>query len=98
MTTGVAFLKWTEQGVKNYRDTLDRYEQATKTAGEHGVQFKDIYWTPGGPYDIVCVMEAGEEKELASFILSMESMGNLRGTWCDAYGPDQMREIIQANR
>lgn len=98
MTTGVAFMKWTEQGVRNYRDTIDRYEQGNKLAGEYGVTIKEIFWTPGGPYDIVCLVEGREERELASFVLALESMGNLRITWADAYGPDQMRELIQATR
>ncbi|MBA9002743.1 MULTISPECIES: GYD domain-containing protein [Thermomonospora] len=94
MSTGVAFMKWTDQGVRNYRETLDRYEQTKKLADQRGVEIKEIFWTPGGPYDIVSVAEAPEDKTLAAFMLSLESLGNLRITWASAYGPDEMREVI----
>ena len=57
MPTYVALSNWTQQGVTNFKDTVDRYENAKEAMGGLGVSFKDIYWTVG-PYDIVAVVEA----------------------------------------
>lgn len=98
MSTGVAYMKWTGQGVQNYRDTVGRYEQAQKLAGEFGAEIKEIYWTPGGPYDIVCAVQGPDDDRLAAFLLELEALGNLRITWAPAYGPDEMRELVAAHR
>lgn len=94
MITGIALMKWTDQGVHTYRETVDRFEQTTKLAAQFGVEITQIFWTPGGPYDIVSVAKAPEGKGIAAFVLTLESMGNLRLTWTEAYGPDEMREVI----
>ncbi|WP_019814698.1 GYD domain-containing protein [Saccharomonospora saliphila] len=96
MATVITFLRWTEQGVRNYTETVSRYEQARQLAEKYGVTFKDIYWTPGGPYDIVCVMESDNVDKAASFQLATEAAGNLRAKTVHAYGPDEMREIVSA--
>ncbi len=93
MATSIVFMKWTDQGVRAYRETVDRFEQARKLANQFGVEIKEIYWTPGGPYDIISVAE-GEDKNSAAFGLALESMGNLRITFADAYGPEEMREVL----
>ncbi len=96
MATGIAFMKWTDQGVRSYRETVDRFGQAEKLAAQFHVQIKEIFWTPGGPYDIVSVYEAPEGKSAKAFGLALESLGNLRLTSADAYGPEEMREVLAA--
>ncbi len=94
MATFIAFMKWTDQGVRAYRETVDRFEQVGKLAGQFGVEIKQVYWTPGGPYDIVSIGEGPEGKSNTAFGLALESMGNLRITFVDAYDPKEMREVI----
>ena len=89
-------MNWTDQGVKGYRDTVDRFEQARELAKGFGIEITQIYWTPGGPYDLVAVLEQTDERKVSSFGLMLESMGNLRIVMADAYGPDEMRAIIAA--
>ncbi len=93
MATSIAFMKLTDQGVRAYRETVDRFEQARELAGQFGVEIKEIYWTPGGPYDIISVAE-GEGKNTSAFGIALEALGNLRITFADAYGPKEMREVI----
>jgi len=90
-------MKWTDLGVRDYKETVDRFEQAKKLAVQFGTaEIKEIYWTPGGPYDLVCIMEYPDQKRAAAFGLLLESIGNLRCTWADAYGPDEMRSVLAA--
>ena len=106
MSTRIAFMNWTDQGVKGYRETVDRFEQARELAKGFGIEITQIYWTPGGPYDLVAVLEQTDERKVSSFGvmlesvssfgLMLESMGNLRIVMADAYGPDEMRAIIAA--
>jgi uncharacterized protein with GYD domain len=52
MPSYVTLINWTDQGVKNFKDTVDRYEAAQEAMGEAGVSFREIFWTVG-PYDLV---------------------------------------------
>ena len=106
MSTRIAFMNWTDQGVKGYRDTVARFDQARELAKGFGIEITQIYWTPGGPYDLVAVLEQTDERKvssygvmlesISSFGLMLESMGNLRIVTADAYGPDEMRAIVTA--
>jgi uncharacterized protein with GYD domain len=96
MVTGVAFFKWTDKGLREYRETVDRLADNMKLAEKFGVQIKQVYWTPGGPYDLVGVAEAADAKTLSAFCLAMQSAGYLRAEWVEGYAPEQMRELTAA--
>ena len=86
----VVLINWTEQGVRNFKDTVDRYE-AVKQIGE--VSFVDLYWTVG-QYDLVGVTEAPDDETMAAAMLRVASAGNLRTTTMRAFDADQMRGVI----
>lgn len=94
MATGVAFFKWTDKGVHGYRETVDRLGENMKLAEKFGVEIKEVYWTPGGPYDLVGVAVAQDAKTLSAFCLAMQSGGFLRAEWAEGYAPEEMRELI----
>jgi len=94
MTTGIGFMKWTERGKRNYQETVDRFESALKLAGKFGVEVKEIYWTLGGPYDLIGIAEGPDIWHLSAFALALQSVGNLDITWVQAYRPEQMRELL----
>jgi uncharacterized protein with GYD domain len=94
MATCIALMRWTDQGIGNYRRAGDRHDQAKTLAGRFGVEVKDTFWTPGGPYDVVSVWEGPEGKGFSAFVLALEALGNVRVTLTDAYRPDAMREVI----
>jgi uncharacterized protein with GYD domain len=55
MTTYVSLINWTDQGIKNYRDTTQRAADFTKLAESNGGHVRELLWTVGD-YDIVCVV------------------------------------------
>ena len=94
MPTYVSLLNWTDQGVRNFKDTVDRYEAAAAVFGAAGVSFKDIYWTVG-PYDMVSVVEGTDDETATAALLSVAAQGNIRTTTMRAFSPDEMRSVIQ---
>ena len=94
MPTYISLLNWTEQGVRNYRDTVDRYEQARQAMEKVGVQLKDAYWTIG-PYDLVVVSEAADDESHAAGLLTLAAAGNVRSTTLRAFSADEMRSVIK---
>jgi uncharacterized protein with GYD domain len=94
MPTYVTLINWTDQGVKNFKDTVDRYEAAQGSMGEAGVSFKDIYWTIG-PYDIVGILEAPDDETATAALLSVAGQGNIRTTSLRAFSASEMRGVIE---
>jgi uncharacterized protein with GYD domain len=94
MPTFVTLINWTDQGVKNFRDTVDRYEAAQEALGQTGASFKDIYWTIG-PYDIVGIVEAPDDETATAALLSVAGQGNVRTTSLRAFSASEMRSVIQ---
>jgi uncharacterized protein with GYD domain len=89
----VALIDWTEQGVRNFKETVDRYEAAQKAFESLGVSFTDVYWTLGA-HDIVATVEAPDDESLAAALLAVAQQGNIRTTTLRAFSPDEMRAII----
>ncbi|HEV3377654.1 MAG TPA: GYD domain-containing protein [Thermoleophilaceae bacterium] len=93
MPTYVALIDWTEQGVRNFKDTVDRYEAAESAFEGLGVRFTDIHWTLG-THDIVATIEAPDDETLAAALLSIAGQGNIRTTTLRAFTREEMRNVI----
>jgi uncharacterized protein with GYD domain len=89
----VALIDWTDQGVRGFKDSVDRYEAAAGALESLGVRFTDIYWTMGG-HDIVAVADAPDDETLAAGLLTVGAQGNIRTTTLRAFTGDEMRSII----
>ena len=94
MPTYVALFNWTDQGIRNVRDTVERYDRATELAEKHGVRLEQIYWTVG-PYDIAAIAEAPDDESVSAFLLELSSAGNLRTTTLRAYNREEMSGILE---
>lgn len=93
MPTYIALIDWTDQGVQNFKDTVDRYESAQSQMRSLGVNFTSIYWTLGA-HDIVSVVEAPDDQTLAASLLAVAGQGNFRTTTLRAFSADEMRGVI----
>ncbi len=94
MPTYVSLLNWTDQGIRNVRDTLERADRAAEVAEKYGARFQQLYWTVG-PYDTVSIIEAPDDEAATAFLLEVGSTGNVRTTTLRAYDREEMREIIE---
>ena len=77
MMTYVVLATFTDQGVKNAKDSPKRAEAFRQMAKTFGVTVKDIFWTQGR-YDIVTVVEAPDELSATALNLSLGALGNIR--------------------
>lgn len=93
MPTYVNLLNWTDQGIRTFRETVDRVDAAESMFGRLGVRLKDIYWT-SGPHDIVAITEARDDESGVAALLALGSQGNVRSTTLRAYTRDEMARVI----
>ena len=89
----VVLSNWTDQGVRNAKDTVDRYQTAKQLAESKGAKFEAHYWTTGS-YDFVSVIEAPNGDTVAALVLQLASGGNIRSTSMRAFTEDEMQGII----
>ncbi len=94
MPTYVVLMNWTDQGVKNARDTVQRRDQADALAERHGANIEQVYWTVG-PYDLVTIVNAPDDESATAMLLELGTAGNLRTTTLRAYDREEMLGILQ---
>jgi len=93
MPAYIALIDWTDQGVRNFKDSVDRYEAAESAFEGLGVRFTDIRWTLGA-HDIVAAIEAPDDETLAAALLAVAGQGNIRTTTLRAFSREEMRSVI----
>ena len=92
MATFITLCNFTDQGIRNVKESPDR-SAAFKAMGEKlGVTVKGVYWTVGH-YDIVVVVEGSDEAVTAA-LLKVGSIGNIRTETLRAFSADEMKKVI----
>ena len=94
MATYITLAKWTDQGIRHARDTVDRMEQARRVIERAGGRLTGFYWTQG-EYDLVAVTEFPDDETATAFILATGMLGNVRTQTLRAFGADEMRRILE---
>jgi uncharacterized protein with GYD domain len=94
MATFISLVNWTDQGIRNVKDTIQRYERGEELANKHGVGNEHIYWTVG-QYDMVFIAEAPDAESITAYLLEMGSVGNIRTTTLRGYNREEMSQILQ---
>ncbi|MFH8678421.1 GYD domain-containing protein [Streptomyces lydicus] len=93
MPTYVALLNWTDQGVRNFKDTAKRADAFAAAAQKLGAKVLNLYWTVG-PYDLVAIVEAPDDEAATATLLQLGGVGNVRTTTLRAFGQEEMGRII----
>jgi uncharacterized protein with GYD domain len=93
MVTYIVLATFTDQGIKNAKDSPKRAEAFRQMAKTFGVTVKDIFWTQGR-YDIVTVIEAPDEFSATALNLSLSALGNIRTESLRAFSAADMATIV----
>jgi uncharacterized protein with GYD domain len=89
----VALTNWTDQGLRNVRDTVELAATFIAAAEKMECRVHDLMWTIG-PYDIVSIIEAPDDEAATSLMLAMEMQGNLRTHMMRAHRKEDMNKIL----
>ena len=94
MASYVCLFDWTDQGVKNAADSVERVESSSEMAqSKHGLPLERIYWTVGA-HDLVAVLGAPDVESVSAFLLDLAAAGNVRSTTMRAFDRDAMAAIL----
>jgi uncharacterized protein with GYD domain len=95
MTTYVLLINWTDQGVRNVRESPKRLDAAKKALSDMGGSFREFFLTMGD-YDMVAICEAPDDAVMARFALQLSTGGNVRTRTLKAFPEAAYREIISS--
>ncbi len=93
MPTYFILINWTDQGIRNIKDSPKRVDAAKKAVKDIGGDVKAFYMLQGS-YDAVLILEAPNDEALAKFLLKIGSLGNVRTTTLRAHPEAEYRKII----
>ena len=89
----VTLIRYTEQGIKTFKDLPSRLEE-TRQAGETaGAKLVAFYLTMG-QYDAVVILDAPDDVTAARLALGIAAQGNVRLETLRAYPEAEYRKII----
>ena len=94
MPTYVTLVKWTDQGIKNVKETVARTEAARQAAEQAGGRLIAAYWTQGR-YDVIVISEWPDEESAAAMMLQIGMAGNARSETLRAFTAEEMQRILQ---
>jgi uncharacterized protein with GYD domain len=84
----VVFGQWTEQGIKNVRDSPERIKETRSMIEKAGGRMQLFY--TAGKFDFVMIVDIPKDDDLMAILLCIGSMGNIRTTtmkaWTEAEG------------
>jgi uncharacterized protein with GYD domain len=93
MAKYVLLMNWTDQGIRNVKDSPKRLDAGKALAKKMGGEIKKFYMTTGA-HDMVAVVELPDDEAVAKFVLSLGSQGNVRTTTLKAYSEPSYRTIL----
>ena len=94
MAKYVTLYQFTDQGIRNVKDSPARFKAAVKNAETMGMKMIAAYYTEG-PYDLVTISEVSDEKKATAFALATAAQGNVRSTTMRAIDPDEFEAIVK---
>ena len=93
MPTFITLVNFTDQGIKNIKDSPKRAKAFQDLAKKSGCSVKELYWTQG-QYDLITIVEAPDEQTMSALILSVTSLGNVRGQTLRAFNAAEFGAIL----
>ena len=93
MATYVVLVNFTDQGVRNVKDSPKRADAFKEMAKKCGATVKDLYWTQG-QYDAVTIVDAPDDTTATALAFSVGALGNIRTETLRALSAADMKGII----
>jgi uncharacterized protein with GYD domain len=94
MATYLILGNFTEQGIRNVKDTTKRADALKEIAKKVGATVKETYWTLG-QFDILAIVEAPDDAAVTALGLSIGALGNVRTQTLRAYNAAEIGPIMR---
>ena len=89
----ISLVSFTQEGLRNVKDTRKRAKEFSDRARQQGVDIKETYWTVGR-YDIIHLFEAPDDASAATISIALSSFGNVRSETMRAFNAKEIEKIL----
>ncbi|MBS0239730.1 MAG: GYD domain-containing protein [Proteobacteria bacterium] len=93
MATYVILANFTDKGIHDAKDTINRADKFKAMAANASVTVKHMYWTIG-KFDAVSICEAPDDETATAFSLSVAARGSIRTQTLRAFSLEEMTRIL----
>ena len=93
MARYVSLIQFTDQGIRNIKDTIKRGDAAMAEAQKLGMEITEEFWTMGA-YDVVVMFDAPNDETMSAFMLKIGSLGNVKSQTLRAFRREEMENIL----
>ena len=93
MAMYVSLFQFTDQGIRNIKDTMKRSEAAVAEAEKMGMKITEEFRTMGA-YDGVVLFDAPDAETMSAFMLKIGSLGNVKTQTMRAFRKEEMEGIL----
>jgi uncharacterized protein with GYD domain len=93
MPTYVVLYRFTDQGRKSIKRTVNRAEEVRRENEAKGFKVIGHYWTQGR-YDLVTIVEAPDEEAMMSGLFSIAEAGNVASETLRAFSDGDMQRLL----
>ncbi len=89
----VTLIRFTGQGVANFKQTTRRAEEFMKHAKAVGVEINELLWTQGR-FDGMVSFDAPDRETAARLIMGLSSHGNVQTETMSAFDAKGMEKVL----
>lgn len=93
MPAYISLINFTEQGVKDAKNTVNRLRAVEKAIEAAGGRKIGAWWTLG-QYDMVFISEGPDDETTTRLLLQIGMQGNVRTTTMRAFSEEEMERIV----
>jgi uncharacterized protein with GYD domain len=93
MPTYIVLIDWTDQGIRNVKDTIKRAEAFRSAIEKSGGKLLDAYYTMG-QHDFVATVELPNDESAMSILLALGARGNVRTTTLKAFSLSEAEKVV----
>ena len=94
MATYIILMNYTDQGIRNIKESLARIEAGDKALEALGGKLIGAY-TVMGQYDRVAIVELPSDEVAMTSMLGLSAAGNVRTTTLKAFTREQFAEMLK---
>jgi uncharacterized protein with GYD domain len=93
MPTYIVLIDWTDQGIRNVKDTIKRSEAFKSAIEKSGGKLLDAYYTMG-QHDYVATIELPNDDSTMSTLLALGARGNVSTTTLKAFSLSEVEKVV----
>ncbi len=96
MASYIVYFTFTDQGVRNLKESPARVEAARQLFQQQGARVVSFYAVIGQPHDTMYIVEAPDEEAVVKASMSIAALGNVRTQTARAFSEQEFRSLVAA--